>query len=255
VQEYLTIIGAHAPDAAVVIDTSPVKASVAEWARERLTQAQFFTGWTLALNPETLHDPGLGVDDARADLFENSMIGISDPPGTPEAVLTLSSDLVSLLGAKPFFLDAVEADGLIAMGHELPRVAALALLLATMDAPGWREGRKLAGPAYAKGTLPILSVSEREELGQSMILNQKNVVRLIDDLMQSLGEVRSTISEGDSEGLQKRIEAAINQRLLWLEQRRKMVWTGDGRFDSQKVDRPSLLGGWLGSKFKKSDDS
>ncbi len=248
VREYLTIIGEHAPAAAVVIDTSPVKAPVAEWARERLSDVQYFIGWTLALNPNALHDPGLGVDDARADLFENSMIGISDPPGTPESVLNLSSDLASLLGAKPIFLDAIEADGLIAMGHELPRLAAVALLLATVNAPGWREGRKLAGPAYAKATLPVLSVSEREALGQSMILHQENLVRLIDDLLQSLGEIRSKISEGDNEGLQTRIEAAIHQRQLWLEQRRKMVWTGDGRLDNPSVDRPSMFGGWLPSK-------
>jgi prephenate dehydrogenase len=255
VRENLTIIAEHAPEGTVVIDTSPVKGAVADWAGELLPETHYFTGWTLALNPEHLHAVGLGVEAARADLFANSLIGINDPPGTPEAVLTLSSDLVALLDAKPFFIDAVEADGLIAMGHQLPRLAALALLQATADSSGWHEARKLAGPDYALGTQPVMHVGEREKLGQGLLLNAENLVRLLDDLIRSLMVLREGIAEGDADGLQKALEAAIDRRLLWLAQREKMVWTGDGRFQDPSVERPSLLGGWLGSRLKSNTDS
>lgn len=255
VKENLSIIAEYAPEGTVVIDTSPVKTAVAEWAQEILPEEMYFTGWTLALNLERLHAPEVGIEAARADLFENSYIGINDPPKTPEEVLTLSSNLASLLGAKPFFVGSVEADGLIAMGHELPRVAALALMLATADSSGWHEARKLASADYAKGSLPVFSVGEREELGLSMLLNRENVTRLIDDLIRSLRTLQSHLNENDAKALKKDIETAIHQRVLWLEQRKKMSWGTPDQVDHSRAERPSLLGDWLQSKLNKGKDS
>lgn len=251
VREVLTLIAEEAPRGVVVIDTSPNKTQVADWAEQILPEGQYFTGWTLSLNPAHLHGPELGVDAAQEDLFADSLIGINDPPGTPEKVLNLSSDLVSLLDAKPFFIDSVEADGLIALGHELPRVAALALLLATVDAPGWHEGRKLAGPDYAKGSLPILSVSEREDLGLSLRLNKDNVARLIGDLIEALKRVKHHLESGDEDALRMDLEHALDQRLLWLEQRKKLSWAPVDDSEALSPKPPSLFGEWLDSKFKR----
>ena len=255
VRENLSIIAQFAPKGAVIIDCSLLKRQVAAWAKEILPHGLYFTGWTLALNPAYLHDPQVGIEAAKSDLFENSYIGITDPPGTPEEVLTLNSDLVSLLDAKPFFIDALEADGLMAMGHQLPRVVALGLLLATVDSPGWFEARKLASSDYAKATQPILSVGEREQLGLGMQLNRDNVCRLIDDLIQALSRIQSHLEEENTEALQNDLDHAIHQRLLWLEQRRLMNWNAPGKEDQPRIERPSLLGGWLQSKFKKDQES
>jgi prephenate dehydrogenase len=255
IKKNLSIIAQFAPKGTTVIDCSPNKRQVADWASEILPPGIYFTGWTLAVNPAYLHDAATGIDAARADMFANSYVGITDPPGTPEAVLTLNSDLVALLDAKSFFIDALEADGLMAMGHELPQVVALALLLATVDSPGWFEARKLASAGYAKATLPILSVGEREQLGSGMLLNRDNLTRLIDDLIGSLMRVRSHLDEDNAQDLQKDLEHAIHQRLLWLEQRRLMNWGTPGKDDQLRVERPSLLGSWLQSKLKKDKGS
>jgi prephenate dehydrogenase len=251
VREVLSLVAEEAPLGVVVIDTSPNKTQAAAWAQELLPEGQYFTGWTLSLNPEHLHNPELGVDAARADLFANSLIGITDPPGTPEKVLTLNSDLVSLLDAKPFFIDSVEADGLIALGHELPRVAALALLLATVDAPGWHEGRKLASSDYAKGTLPILSVNEREDLGLSLRMNRENVTRLIGDLIGALERVKHHLESGEDEALREDLDHAIDLRLLWLEQRKKLSWVSANDSVGDGPQTPSMFGEWFDSKFKR----
>ncbi len=251
VREILSVIAHNAPSDAVVIDTSSNKTQVAAWAREILPEAIYFNGWTLSMNPHHLHDPELGVDAARADLFADSLIGINDPPGTPEKVLTLSSDLVSLLDAKPFFIDSVEADGLIALSHQLPRVAALALLLATVDAPGWHEARKLAGPEYAKGSLPVLSVNERKDFGLSLRLNQDNMTRVIDDLIEALQRVKHHLNSDDDEALRQDLEYAIDQRLLWLEQREKLSWTPVRSEDWTSPKSSPNLGEWFGTKLKR----
>jgi len=252
--ENLELITEHAPKGSVVIDTSSNKTQVAAWAKTMLREDIYFTGWTLALNPEHLHGPELGLDAARADLFADSLIGINDPPGTPEAVLTLNIDLVSLLGAKPYLVDSIEADGLIAMGHQLPRLTALALLLATVDSSGWYEARKLAGPDYAQATLPILNIGEREDLGLSMRLNKGNLLRLIDDLSTALGRIRHYLENEDDQALLDEMDHAINQRLLWLEQRKKQIWDEPDQSDTIGYERPSFLGEWLDSKLKKRKD-
>lgn len=254
IRENLALIAEHAPKGAVVIDTSSNKTQVAAWAKSMLREDIYFCGWTLALNPEHLHGPELGLDAARADLFADSLIGINDPPGTPEAVLTLNIDLVSLLGAKPYLVDSVEADGLIAMGHQLPRLTALALLLATVDSSGWHEARKLAGPDFAQATLPILNIGEREDLGLSMRLNKGNLLRLIDDLSTALSRIRYYLENEDDQALLNEMDHAINQRLLWLEQRKKQIWDGPDQSDTIGYERPPFLGGWLDSKLKKRKD-
>ena len=254
-KENFSLIAEHAQAGTVVIDTSPNKTAVAAWAQDILPKNIYFTGWTLAFNPDHLYESELGIDAARGDLFAGSLIGINDPPGTPEAVLNLSSDLVALLGARPYFVDSAEADGLIAMGQQLPRVAALALLLATVDSSGWHEARKLAGPDYAQSTLPILNVGEREDLGLSMRLNKTNLARLIDDLTAALARVRAHLEDENDAALLQDLQDAIEKRLLWLEQRKKQSWDTPYHGDQPRPERPSLLGSWLDSKLKKSQDS
>lgn len=249
VKRILSIVAEYALEGSIIIDTSPVKTQVAEWAQEILPESIFFTGWTLALNIEQ------EIKAAREDLFSNSMIGINATSGTPGEALTLNSDLVYLLGAKPFFLDSIEADGLIAMGHELPRVAALALLLATVDSSGWLEARKLAGANYAKATLPVMSVIEREELGMSMLINRDNIVRLIDDLIRSLWRVRGHLEADDAGALKEDLEHTIQQRLLWLEQRQRNTWSTPNQVKQLPVERQPLLGNWLKSRITKGKDS
>lgn len=250
----LEVIADHASPGTVVIDTSPIKGEVSNWVQAILPEGIYFTGWTLALNPEHLHSSELGIGAAAADLFENSLIGITDPPGTPGKVLTLSSDLITVLGATPFFIGDIEADGLIAMGHELPRVAAIALLLATVDSSGWHEARKLAGPDYAKATLPVLSVPERDELGMSMIFNRENIMRLIDDLIRSLIRLRGHLEASDASSLKDDLERTIHERIAWLEARKKMSWDVQKQASSTPFKRRSVLGNWLQSKINQGKD-
>lgn len=254
VKESLAVIADHAPPGTVVVDTSPVKGKVMRWAAEILPEGVYFTGWVLALNPEHLYDPEVGNDAARKDLFEDSLVGITDLPGTPGEALNLSGDLVTSIGGTPFFISDVEADGLIAMGHELPRLAALALLLATVDSPGWHEAQKLAGEDFAKATLPSLNVPERDALGLSMQLNRENVIRLVDDMIRSLMRLRGHLEDEDAAALQADIEHAIHQRGLWLEARKKMSWDARSSLAQSQIRRPSVLGNWLQNKLDQAKD-
>ncbi len=85
------------------------------------------------------------------------------------------------------FADPLEMDGLMSATHLLPQLMSAALLNATIDQPGWREARKVAGRAYAEASAPIAHLAnEPESLGAASILNRENLLRLLDSAIASL---------------------------------------------------------------------
>ena len=47
----------------------------------------------------------MGIDAAHADLFKNSLMIITSPPGADADALKLAADLAVLVGSIPFFAD------------------------------------------------------------------------------------------------------------------------------------------------------
>jgi len=255
VKRNLSVIARHAPSGSLIIDTSSVKTPVAQWAQEILPDDMTFAGWTLALNATEINLLSSEIKLIRKDLFANSMIGVSISPETSPEVLKFCCELVSLLGATPFFVDQVEADGLLAMSHDLPRVAALALLLTTVDTPGWPDAQKIAGSDFASATSPILRGGLGEDPSLAMRLNRDNLARLVGDLIHSLERIQTHLEGLDHDALKADLAHAMHQRELWLAKRTHRVWETSDQGDQPQPERPSLLGGWLDSKLKKGKDT
>jgi prephenate dehydrogenase len=208
----------------VVINTSPVHVAVAAWAKEILPADQHFISVTPTLNPAYLAGTAADPEAAHADLFKGALMIITTPPGTHPDALRLASDLVSLLGGKPYFADAIEADGLLAASHTLPELMAAALVNATVDEPGWFEGRKLAGQAYTAVTGPLLNLDENKAFGTTALLNRDNMIHTIDNLIRALYDLRTQIEKQDSQALQKLIAHAIEGRNKWWAERIRGSW-------------------------------
>jgi prephenate dehydrogenase len=220
----LELIALDLKEGAVVMDTTPVKGAVGDWVKELLPEGRFYVGLVPVLNPAYLHATEVGGEAARADLFHNGLMVISPPPGTPGEAIRLASDLTRLVGASPLFTDSAEADGLMAATHILPQLAAAALLSATVDQPGWREGRKLAGRAYAAATAPLVYQDEINAIRDAALLNRANVVRVLDGMIASLQGLRKGIAEGHSDDLTGRLERARKGRESWWKQRLAADW-------------------------------
>ena len=208
----------------VVINTAPVHVAVDAWAKEILPPDRHFISVTPTLNPAYLTDTAAGLDAAHADLFKGALMIITTPPGTHPDALRLASDLVSLLGGKPYFADAIEADGLLSASHTLPELMAAALVNATVDEPGWFEGRKLAGQAYTAMTGPLLKLDENKTFGTTALLNQDYVLHTIDNLIRALYDLRAQIEKQDGPALQKLITHALDGRNKWWAERSRGNW-------------------------------
>jgi prephenate dehydrogenase len=228
---------------AVVFDTAPVKAPVVQWAGELLPASVHYVGLVPALNPATLNDLKGGQDAARADLFQKGLMGIITPQGTPGEAVKLASDFSRLLGAEPFYMDLVEADSLMAQVHLLPQLLSAAFLNATVDQPGWREARKLAGRAFAETTLPSLNQDTLAALLSATEHNKENVTRALDKMIAALQYLRADIAEGKQEHLETRLDRAVDGRLKWQFDRDKGDW--------RSVDEPLTKVPSAGDYFRK----
>jgi len=225
IRETMEAIAPELKPGAVLIDTSPVKESVMKWAQDLLPRPdRYFIGLTPGLNPAYLMEPSEDIEDAHKDLFKSSLMLVSSLPGTDESALSLATQMVHILGASPLFSDAVEADGLIACSQLMPRLVSAALVNATVNQPGWNETRKLAGQVYAQVTNPALYPDESQALGTAALLNHSNTLRMIDQFIEELYELREAIASNDANTLQDLLDQAMKGRALWWQQRLEANW-------------------------------
>lgn len=247
-QENLQIILPALKPEAVLLDTSSIQVQVFAWVKPLLSAGRYFLTFYPTLNPDFLGEYSASLEDASADLFKGGLCAISSPSGTSEEALNLAVDLASLLGAKPYFADPYEVDGLLGMVHLLPRLAAAVLADAAFAQPGWTEARKLAGPAFTSATAPLEVDAEGENPGLDAVHNRENALRLLDALAATLQEIRDEVASGDPDALQKRLVSARAGRSLWLGQRKSGAWEKGPETDApQKRGTLSRLLG-LGKK-------
>jgi prephenate dehydrogenase len=255
IRETLEVIIPDLPEGSLVLDTAPSKASVAAWAKELLPQGRYYVGLIPAINPAYLHGTEFGVKAARPDLFEKGLIVVNAPLGTPEGVFNLSMELVSLFGATPLLMDTTEADGIFAAIHMLPQLASSALLEATVDKPGWQEARKLAGRPYASVTSGSAYHDDMLSLADAVLENRENMVRLLNNYLTTLLQLRDDIEDNNREAVTQHLEAAAGGRIRWLNERSIADWLNH---DAPNIDIPSFgervnqsfFGSSLADKFK-----
>jgi prephenate dehydrogenase len=230
----------------VVMDTGPAKETVASWATELLPPERYYIGLTPVINPIYLHEIDSGVSAARPDLFRGGLIGIIAPPGVTSEAIKQAADLTRLLGATPLFSDPLEMDGLVAATHILPQLMAAGLLNATIDQPGWQEGRKIAGRSYAEATAAILHATEAKTLTDAALLNRDNVLRVIEGVIASLQAIRHDLQNQDAEMLEERLTRARRGREVWLKTRMEAEWVSKETPTAEAPPTSGLFGRLIG---------
>jgi prephenate dehydrogenase len=256
IHDVFKIIMPELKEGAVVIDTAPVKKVVAEWATSLLPEGRHYVGLVPVINPAYLHTLDSGIDAAHEDLFRDTPMLIAAPPGTASAAIKLAADLTRLLGATPLFAEIVELDSLLASTHILPQLIAAALVNATVDQPGWHEGRKLAGRPYAEVTGPLSYMSKPDALANSALLNKDNVLRTLDGFIGSLQSLRTDITNADEENLRSRLQRAQDSRQRWWNQRLAADWSNEQIPAAELPTASEIFGRMLGfgRKLKSKED-
>ncbi|HWR65325.1 MAG TPA: prephenate dehydrogenase [Bellilinea sp.] len=240
VRKILEAISTALKPGAVVLETSVLKTATMNWAEGLLPEDRHLLSFTPTLNPDYLDERLHGDEEAHADLFKKSvfLIGASEK-NHPDAV-RLAADFSTLLGAKPYFADLVEAEGLTALVHHLPQISAVALYRAIEGQPGWREARKIGGRPFVNALSPLENLDEHKEFGQALLHNSENTVRVIDNLVDELKKMREMVHSQDAEALKAYMEGAVEGRIDWVKKRQTLDW--------EHMPRPELptTGQWLG---------
>jgi len=231
----------------VVFDTSPVKSDVLAWAKEILPPDRHFVGLTPVISGSYIQGHEKGVDAAKADLFKQGLLGIVSSPGTPERALKLATDLAGIVGADHMIMDPLEVDSMMTSLHVLPQLSANALLQATVNQPGWFDARKLSGRPFAQQVQAASNADEPAALAAAAISSRENTVRVIDNLIQALIDLREAVKDGDLEDLTEQLDEARQAHLAWFGERLQGQWMARELSQASELPKPGdFLGQMIG---------
>jgi prephenate dehydrogenase len=207
----------------VVMDTAPARQAVLDWLPGLLPKNRFYVGLTPVLNPQYLQDPQRGQAATHADLFKGGQLGIVAPPNTDAGALKMAADLAGLLGASPIFADAAEMDGLMAAAHVLPQLLGAVLLHATVDQPGWREARRLAGQPYEQISAAMMR-SSAAALAAQAAGNRQNSLRVLNDALIALQDLRDELAADDPTAFEAHLARLHTAQETWWKGRLAKEW-------------------------------
>ena len=249
IRETLEFIAPDLKPGTIVVDTSPIKSGVVNWAREILPAGCSYVGIVPTIAAEFLETSETGLDSAKADLFKDSIIPVNAPFGTPGEAIDLVTGLVNMLDAKPMITDVAESDGLMSATYLLPQLISTALLNATASQPGWQEARKVAERPYHAAT----SIKDDADTLRTLSMhNGENVTRVLNMFITALVELRDDIQDGNEEAVKKHFQSASRNREEWLNDRFSATWEDKKAPPIEKISvGQRLLGSVFGRPPKK----
>ncbi|MFQ6058246.1 MAG: prephenate dehydrogenase [Anaerolineae bacterium] len=240
IKDTLTAIAPYLKPGCIVTDTATIKGQVLQWAEEILPHTVSFIGGDPVVGKE-----GTGLDAAAADLFAGALYCLVPLSGAEPEAVGLLSNLVSLIGARPYFVDAAEHDGLMAGVGHLPFILSTALLSATSRSTAWREMRRIAGYPFREAT--HLASDDPLTYRDICLANRQGIVRWIDACLESLKEVRELVAAEDREGLESLFTEMLTARGKWL--RGVEEEPSEARRALEEAGRRGLRGLLFGSRF------
>ncbi len=196
----------------IVTDTATTKVPVMEWAQDLPDGAHFVGGDPILKSGATAQDRGIDAADANA--FRGATYCLTAAPTASASAVETLTNLVALLGAQPYFVEAAEHDGLMAGVQHLPALLATALASTVIQSQGWRERAKLAGSDFR--TVTNLVPADGKIAREQFLAHRTDLLRWIDAVMVELHELRDLFAREDADALAERVEAIAAERGKWL---------------------------------------
>ena len=195
--------------------------------------------------------------EPRADLFNECTFCLGTSLQTDPDALELVSNLLARLGAKPFYMDATEHDGIVSAVEQLPSLLAAVIFQTAYEASGWQESQKLAGRRFALSTA-LDAVPE--ELAAALFANRDALGHRLDQLAEILEAWRTLLAAEDATALQKKLDELTQSRAKWEHDAKLRDWDRLQAPSSGDEYASSLSQMFFGSLFRgrrgrRNDDS
>lgn len=218
-RETLKLIAPQLRSGAVIIGLTPLLSPPLTWASELLPAERHFIAIHPILNPAHLYDDDIGLEGARANLFEKSLWALAPTLTCAPEAIKLASDLGVLVQATPYFIDPAEHDGLMGGVTALPALLAWALMRVAVTSSGWTEMRKVADRAFATATVALAEAD-----AAALHANRESVLRYLDAALAELQSLRAEIATGNGQALADTLAEAETRRATWRSERQRGEW-------------------------------
>ncbi|MFW6174160.1 MAG: prephenate dehydrogenase [Chloroflexota bacterium] len=210
--ELLDLLSNFVGAGTAITDTASTKRQVLGWADEKLPDGVGFVGG------DPLAGAGRsGQDEATADLFTGVTYTLIPSLRAPEETVQTVVDFVKLIGATPYFVDAVEHDSYMAAVVNGPSLMSSALVLAAAESPSWREIGKYAAEEFRD--LSRLAGVDPKIVQGICSTNQEMVTHWLDNYITQLQSLREALQAQDadeaSSQFRRKLDEAWDARLRW----------------------------------------
>jgi prephenate dehydrogenase len=246
----MPVIGDSLQEHCLVLDVSNLKGSGLALAEKYMTEGHY-VGAAPIYAAQWLVDGRQDVAAANAELFQQSVFCLMpSPKADPEAVET-AVNFGLLIGAVPYFVDALEFDSLQTGVQTVPGLLAAALFGSVSKAAGWRDMLRFASVPFAMSTQPL---SNSVDLAHEAHINKIATIRWLDGLIDELKMLRQTLYESEEEILAAAIEGLADDRKKWLAERQKNDWVEGDDSDMDTNLAMSRFLGIFGQRKKREEE-
>jgi prephenate dehydrogenase len=237
-------IAPHVKHGAIVSDVSSAKALALQEAQLRLpTTVSFISGHPL------VSPTGSDLRAASLDLFKNTIYCLLPGAHTHASAIDVLDELVTVIGAKPYYIDATEHDAYIAAVSQLPLLVSAALMETISRSGGWREMQPIAGAPLRTATQLVNADPAASSVSSQS--NQVAVERWINELIRTLVELRDNLD--NREQLEAFFDHAREAHEQWLDAQPNMR-PGENDFYQEPEDVRRGIGAMLFGQRKRNHD-
>lgn len=195
-----TIAPVLAPEA-IVTDAGSTKARVVE-ELEAVFDGQFVGSHPMAGSEKS------GIAAARDDLFERALTILTPTPRTRTATTEAVGALWESVGCRLTSMTPEQHDEAVGRVSHLPHAAAAALVNAiALRLP---EAQQLAGGGYRDSTR--IAGGPPPMWSEILLENRSAVIRGLDDLTQTIRELKNSLQQGDAQAVERFLEQARSVR-------------------------------------------
>ena len=211
-RDVLEVIGPRLIEGCLVTDTGDCKHAVMEWADRYLPRGVSFVGG----NP-MVSKPSSGPKAADGSIFKNRPYCVIPANGAQQHAVRQLTDMITSIGATPYFIDVVEHDSFVSAVRHLPILLSAALMGCTSKSPSWKDIAQMASTQYGE-----LTRSASDDPGTNIgvfVGNSESTIHWIDAFIGELHHIREILAgaeESKMQDLEKFFNQTFEARNRWV---------------------------------------
>lgn len=214
---------------AVVLDLSPIKRPVIEFAKTHFPRSEsgqpqsYLVGLFPVVHFANLYDFRRGIEAADEKYLIGGEMFIAPDASCPPEAVKLASDLTDICQMKPRFLDPGEFDALSDFTETMPVALSTAMFNAIAAADGRKDIERSLNPAFA-ALIQNLRAHNPDDITDLLLSDADSTRRHINDLIRALAGLRDLLDKDNPDALSEHIRRTIATFDDWEARREKGEW-------------------------------